>query len=537
MSKPVSTAAPILLDGAWRPSVGTATFSACNPATGQPTTGLFPISPWSECERMIAAAERAFVELQEHPRGSIATFLDDFAARIEAHRDRLVAAAHEETALPVAPRLADVELPRTTGQLRLAAEAARTGSWSRPTIDTRQNIRSCLQPIGPVCVFGPNNFPFAFGSVSGGDFAAAIAAGNPVIGKANSSHPATTRIFAELAAEAVAAAGLPRATVQLVYRVDHEDGLRLVGDRRIGATAYTGSRAAGLRLKQAADAAGRPIYLELSSVNPVVILPGALAERSATLAEEYVGSVLMGTGQFCTNPGLVLLLDDAAGRAWIADVAGRFRQAAPGTLLSPAVRTTLGESVAVLRGAGGRVLAGGEAVAGPRCAFANTLLEISAAEFLRNPEAFQTEAFGNSALVVLAAGVDEMRQVVESLEGSLTGCICSSRESDRDEAAYEIVAAPLVRRVGRLLNDKMPTGVAVSPAMNHGGPFPATGHPGFTAVGIPASLCRFAKLTCFDAVRQSRLPAVLRDANATPRTWRLVDGAWTTADLGGPADN
>lgn len=531
MIDPACDVARVLLDGSWQPSAGTRTFAACNPATGAATTGLFPISPWSECDRMIAAAERAFHELHDHPRESIATFLEDFATRIETHRDRLVAVAHEETALPQAPRLRDVELPRTTNQLRLAAEAARTGSWARPTIDTQQNIRSCLEPIGPVCVFGPNNFPFAFGSVSGGDFAAAIAAGNPVIGKANSSHPATTRLFAELALEAVVAAGLPRALVQLAYRVEHEDGLRLVSDRRVGATGYTGSRAAGLRLKQAADAVGRPIYVELSSVNPVVILPGALEERSAALAEEYVGSVLMGAGQFCTNPGLVLLVDDERSRGWVADVAARFRAAAAGTLLSPAVRRTLGESVTLLRGAGARVLAGGGDVDGPRCAFANTLLEVSAAEFLRNPEAFQTEAFGNAALVVLGTDVEELRRVLAALEGNLTGCICSARESDRDDAAYAHLAATLAHRVGRLLNDKMPTGVAVSPAMNHGGPFPATGHPGFTAVGIPAAVQRFAKLTCYDAVRPARLPWLLRDRNPTPRTWRLVDGVWTTADL------
>ena len=178
--------------------------------------------------------------------------------------------------LPGAPRLKDVELPRTTSQLRQAAAAAREGSWALPTIDTKLNIRSCLASIGPVWVFGPNNFPFAFNSVAGGDFAAAIAAGNPVIAKANTSHPGTTRRVAELAQQAAEKTEMPSGTVQLIYRTSHADGLRLVADARTGATGYTGSRHAGLALKAAADAAGKPIYLELSSINPVVILPGAI---------------------------------------------------------------------------------------------------------------------------------------------------------------------------------------------------------------------------------------------------------------------
>ena len=183
-----------------------------------------------------------------HPSG-LPVFLERYADRIEAKGDALVEMASTETALPSSPRLADVELPRTTSQLRQAAAAARDRSWSAATIDTGTGIRSVLGPLGPVCVLGPNNFPFAFGSVSGGDFAAAIAAGNPVIGKANSSHPGTTRLFAEEALQAVHDTELPAGTVQLLFRLAHQDGNRLVSDPRVGATGYTGSRSAGLNLK------------------------------------------------------------------------------------------------------------------------------------------------------------------------------------------------------------------------------------------------------------------------------------------------
>lgn len=394
-----------------------------------------------------------------------------------------------------------------------------------PTIDTKLNIRSCYEPLGPICVFGPNNFPFAFNSVAGGDFAAAIAAGNPVIAKANTSHPATTRMLAELALAAVEATGLPRASVQLIYRLSHEDGAKLVGDPRVGATGYTGSRHAGLALKGAADQAGKPIYLELSSVNPLVILPGALSERGQELVDEFAGSALMGTGQFCTNPGLVLLLAGPESDRFVTGVTEKYRTAPAGTLLSSGVCRSLSKAIETLTAAGAKLEVGGKAIEG-RCSVSNTLLTVSGKKFLSDPEIFQTEAFGNATLMVMAASLAEAVEVIKSLEGNLTGCVYSAK-SGSDDAAYDALAPELTRRVGRLLNDKMPTGVAVSPAMNHGGPYPATGHPGFTAVGIPASLLRFAKLTCYDNVRQARLPKLLRDAAPTPDTWRSIDGQWT----------
>jgi 2,5-dioxopentanoate dehydrogenase len=525
-----TSAANVLIAGKWQPSSSNEFFQSHNPSENRPLPDQFPISSWAECDSIIAAAVEAAAALRQLPRTQIAAFLNAYADLLEANRDALAEVAHRETALPVKPRLADVELPRTSGQLRQAAAAAETGSWAIPTIDSKANIRSCLEPIGPVIVFGPNNFPFAFNSVAGGDFAAAIAAGNPVIGKANTSHPKTTQRLAELAREAVEQTGLPPATVQLIYRLSHADGERLVADPRIGAIGYTGSRSAGLTLKKAADGAGNPIYLELSSVNPVVILPGALEERSGGIADEFLTSVLMGTGQFCTNPGLLLMIDSPSAQEFINAIAKRFGDTAPGTLLSPAVRKSLTSAIETLVSAGARLLSGGTAVEG-KCSVANTLLHTTADRFLDDPHVFQTEAFGNASLVVTADSIEQLARCIEQLEGNLTGCIYSSTQG-ADDADYGTVAAPLARRVGRVLNDKMPTGVAVSPAMNHGGPFPATGHPGFTAVGIPASLVRFGKLTCYDAVRETRLPELLRDKNPTGKTWRLVDLEWTQRDLG-----
>ena len=523
---------PVLIAGQWRPARSKSAFSAENPAVGETLPGEYPISDWADCDAALTAAVEAAALLRTSPPEKLAGFLDGFAVRIEARKAELVDMAHAETGLPRSPRLADVELPRTTGQLRQGAAAVREGSWALPTIDTKLNIRSLLAPIGPVWVFGPNNFPFAFNSAAGGDFVAALSAGNPVIAKANSSHPGTTRLLAEEAFAAVGEAGLPPATVQLLYRTSHKDGERLVSDPRTGATGYTGSRSAGLKLKAAADAAGKPIYLELSAVNPVVMLPGALAERGAALVDEFVTSSLMGTGQFCTNPSLVLLVAGEASEQFVAGVRARFDAAAPTPLLSSAVARSLAASVATLQAAGAHLVTGGTAVAAPGCRFSNTLLRASGDEFLASPERLQTEAFGNAALFVVARDGAQLGALIQHFEGSLTGAFYSDTRGS-DDALHDRLEPLLRPRVGRLLNDKMPTGVAVTPAMNHGGPFPSTGHPGFTAVGIPASLRRFAMLQCFDQVRPARLPPVLRDAHPHDRVWRLVDGEWRRGPLAG----
>ena len=522
---------PILIAGQWRAAKAGGSFHAENPATGEMLPDEFPISTWADCDDALSAAVAAADILRATPPEQIAKFLTRFAERIEARKSELVEIAHAETGLPKSPRLADVELPRTTGQLRQAAAAALEGSWAMPTIDTKLNFRSMLAPLGPVWVFGPNNFPFAFNSIAGGDFAAAIAAGNPVIAKANTSHPGTSRLLAEEAFAAVTETGLPPATVQLIYRTSHADGERLAADPRTGALAYTGSRNAGLKLKAAADKAGRPIYLELSSVNPVLILPGALAERGAKIVEEFTGSCLMGTGQFCTSPSFVVLFASEATEQFIAAVKEKLEATPPTPLLSSGVQCSLNESVKMLRAAGAELVCGGSPIPAPGCRFANTLLRVSGEKFLAEPEKLQTEAFGNASLFVIARDVAQAAEVLNHLEGNLTGCVYSDA-SGSDDALYGKLSPLLRTRVGRLLNDKMPTGVAVSAAMNHGGPFPATGHPGFTAVGIPASLRRFAALHCYDNVRPARQPAALRDKNPSGRMWRLIDGNWTQRDVG-----
>jgi NADP-dependent aldehyde dehydrogenase len=526
--------APILVAGEWRQAKNpTGAFSAIDPQTKTALAESYPVSGLEDVTLACQAAAQAATELRAASPETLAGFLEEYARRIEARAEQLVDLAARETALPKSPRLSQVELPRTTNQLRQAAAAVRDRSFCRATIDSKLNIRSMHGALaGPVVVFGPNNFPFAFNSIAGGDFAAAIAAGNPVIGKANPGHPGTTRALAEAASEALAASGLPGSTVQLLYHMFPEVGLQLVSHPLVLATAFTGSRNAGLALKAAAEKAGKPIYLEMSSVNPIFFLPGALAERGAAIAKELFDSCAAGAGQFCTSPGLSVVQGDEHADAFLSDLARLFEQGTPGTLLGESGALSIARAIAELVKSGAELVTGGRAVEGARCSFANTVLRVSGDSFLASPEALQTEAFGTVNLVVRAKDTQQMAEIAACLSGNLTAGIYSDTRG-RDDEAYARIAPILRHKVGRLLNDKMPTGVAVSAAMNHGGPYPATGHPGFTAVGIPASILRFTALHCYDNVRPERLPPELQDKNPTGKMWRLIDGEWSQRDVVG----
>jgi len=518
-----------LIAGRWSSKADSQEFiHSYAPSTGEALPDSYPLSDYGELSAAVAAGLSAAVELVRIAPSTIADFLETYAANIEAGAEEICAMAALETALPYEPRLRSVELPRTTNQLRQAAAAARDRSWTTATIDTKLNIHSMLRPMaGPIVVFGPNNFPLAFNSVSGGDFAAAIAAGNPVIAKANPGHLSTTRLLAEAACKALQTTGMPPSTLQLFYHCLPGDGLKLVAHQSVAAAAFTGSREAGLALKAAADAAGKPIYLEMSSVNPIFVLPGALSERGAEIAAEYSDACLLGAGQFCTNPGLVVVPAGSSGEAFLEAVVARFRQRPAGTLLSQSGAARIDEAIRALQQAGAEIVTGG---GGAGFQFSNTLLRVSAKSFLKHADLLQTEAFGPVSLIVIAADLADMVAIAAKLHGNLTGGIYTHSQS-HDDGAYDKLEPVLRVKVGRLLNNKMPTGVAVSPAMVHGGPYPATGHPGFTAVGIPAALHRFAVLQGYDTVAQHRLPAELRDKNPTGEMWRLVDGRWTQADL------
>ena len=395
----------VLIGGQWRPSQSSGTFRADNPATAQPLDEVYPVSSWADVDAALAAAQAAFGPLRELPAERIADFLEQYAARIESGAEALVAMAHAETALPVKPRLADVELPRTTAQLREAARAARSGSWLLPTIDTKLNIRSCHAPLGPVWVFRPEQFPLRVQQHLGRRLCRCDRQRQP--GDWQSQHFASRHDAAAgrmLRTKRPREAGLPPGSVQLIYRTSHADGERAVADPRTAATGYTGSRTAGLALKAAADRAGKPIYLELSSVNPVVVLPQAHRQPRRAACRGVYDQLPDGNRPVLHEPRA----GDRAGRRTrprrsSTPCVEKFQQAPVGTLLSRGVAESLAANV-------GKLVAGGREAAGRRHAgggtgfsYANSLLRTSGEEFLARPELFQTEAFGNASLFVVAA--------------------------------------------------------------------------------------------------------------------------------------
>ena len=521
------TLQPTLIAGQWQRESKN-TFYAVNPTTTEPLPDSYPISGEAALNSAVEAGYEAAQVLKARRADARADFLERYAELIEENREVLSDMAHQETGLAKEPRLNTVEIDRTSDQLRQAAKAVRERSWVEPIIDTVNNIRSMYGSLnGPVVVFGPNNFPFAFNGVSGGDFAAAIAAGNPVIAKANPGHPGTSYLLCKLAFKAVQESGLPNATVQMFYHCTNQAGLSLVSHPKVAATGFTGSKRAGLALKAAADKAGKPIYLEMSSVNPVFILTGALEERLEQIVDEFCTSCLLGAGQFCTNPGLVVLPGGNQSKRFINKVLTRFDADPSGVLLSKKGLEHASEGVNFLCQNGARLLTGGKAEPEAGFSIKNTLLSISAETFLEHPDVFQTEVFGPVALLVNCNDGVQTTAVAQELEGNLTGTIYSHSGYEDDEA-YEALAPVLRERVGRLIENKMPTGVTVSPAMNHGGPYPATGHPGFSAVGIPGSMRRFAALYSYENVRNERLPPELQDENPLDLV-RRIDEEWGRA--------
>lgn len=501
---------PILSQGVWTElDGGHGTFHATDPSTGERIEPAYPVCSWADLDRMAAASAEAVGHPANQEPERIARFLEAYADRLDARREAIASMAHLETGLPLEPRLRVVEFDRMLGQLRQAADGARdlgAGSWRSPIIDDSTGIHSDRGPLGgAVLSIGPNNFPLAFHGVSGGDFASAIAAGNPVIAKGHPLHPGTGAMLAACAAEAVAESGLHPATVQFFHHCTPEDGLRLIGHPAVAAVGFTGSRAAGLAIKAAADAAGKPSFLEMSSVNPVFALEQAVSADAVSIGEAWAASILMGAGQFCTKPGILVAIGDGSDR--LLDAAVAACAAAPaGVLFSAEGVRGLEAGVASMVDAGAEIRCGGTSK-GPGSRFEPTLLSVDATRFLDRFEVLAAERFGPLGLFVSASGLEDAIAIAGRLEGQLT---ITMYTGPGDDDAWSDLAVVLRPRCGRLLENKMPTGVAVVPSMVHGGPHPATGHPGFTAVGMPTSIGRFSMARCWDGVASARRPEWLR---------------------------
>jgi NADP-dependent aldehyde dehydrogenase len=497
-----------------------------NPATDEALQPAYAGGSAEHVEQACALAWAAFDVYRETTLNVRAEFIESIAKEIEALGDELIDRAHAETGLP-RPRLLG-ERGRTCQQLRTFARTVRAGEWLDLRVDSAQPQRQPLPradlrqrqiALGPVAVFGASNFPLAF-SVAGGDTASALAAGCPVIVKAHSAHPGTSERVGRAVARAVKACGLPEGVFSLLYGSGREVGIALVTDPRIKAVGFTGSRSGGLALIQAAQARPEPIpvYAEMSSINPVLLFPAALENRTQALAEGFVASLMLGAGQFCTNPGLVIALKGPALDKFIAATAEIIQRSPAQTMLTPGISSAYESAVnALAENASANIAGVGQTGNGPNQCQAHVFVT-EAADFLADHR-LQAEAFGAAALIVQCESEAEIRQVSEHLEGQLTATL---HLDDQDLEQARALLPTLERKAGRLLINGWPTGVEVCDAMVHGGPFPATSDSRTTSVGT-AAILRFLRPVCYQDFPDSLLPTALKQANPL-QLRRLLDG-------------
>ena len=487
-----------------------------------PRTGLaldeVPSSQPEEVEQALALAARVAPDVASRAPEERAGWLRLLADRLEEQvtAAELVDIADRETALGT-PRLAG-ELARAAGQLRFYAEVAEEGSWLGATIDTRTDSRPAIgrvrRALGPVAVFGASNFPFAFG-VLGNDTASALAAGCPVVAKAHPAHPMLSARLGELAASSLADAGAPDGSFALVAGFDA--GTALVTSRHTAAVAFTGSQRGGLALWRLANEREVviPVFAEMGTVNPVVVTPSG-ADRMSAIAAGFAGSFTLGAGQYCTKPGLLLA---PAGSGVAHAVRDAVEAAAPtGWLLSEQMAHGASDGVEQLVAAGGEVIA---RVPGPDQGWTvpTTVIEVPVVRLRRGSRLLE-ECFGPVALVAEYGDASELATVLGALQGALAGSVMTGGPDDPEVAATVDALAPLV---GRVAVDDWPTGVAVTWAQQHGGPWPATSAPAATSVGA-AALDRFTRPVAYQSVPDHALPPALQSGNP----WHLprrVDGS------------
>lgn len=487
-------------------------FSAVNPANGMIMEPSFGGATKEQVEKATALAWEAFPIYKEISLKDRAYFLEAIAERILELGDTLILRAIDETGL--ARGRLEGERDRTVGQLQLFANEVREGNFQELRFDpadadrkpaAKPDLRLRNIALGPVAVFGASNFPLAF-SVAGGDTASALAAGCPVIVKAHSAHPGTSALVGSAIVDAVKACGFPPGTFALLYDAGYEVGQALVADHRIRAVGFTGSRRGGTALMEIASERKQPIpvYAEMSSINPVILYPNALRHRGAEIGHSFASSLMLGAGQFCTNPGLVIAIDDAGLDAFIAAATSALVKSHAQTMLTASICEAYYKGVAKLT-ASSSVSQVATGMGGtPRQAPA-FLFETTAAAFLAEPS-LQDEVFGASGLVVRCQDEAELKNVVGSLEGQLTIALHLD-EGDVQAASKMIPTLELL--AGRLLVNGFGTGVEVSPAMVHGGPYPATSDGRSTSVGTLA-IYRFLRPVSYQDFPMELLPEPLR---------------------------
>lgn len=498
-----------------------------NPRTGEDLEPVYGLGGAEDADRAAKLAAEAFPAFRATDAETRAGFLERIATEIEAIKDAIVERVVAETGI-AQPRV-EGELARTTNQLRLFAGVVRDGNWRGVRVDPalpdrtpmpRPDLRQRKVPLGPVAVFSASNFPLAF-SVAGGDTASAFAAGCPVIVKGHSGHPGVSELVGRAVRTAVQACGLPEGTFSMLLGSGRGLGTALVTHPLIKAVGFTGSRSGGLALVEAAAKRTEPIpvYAEMSSVNPVFMLPGALADNGAGLGKAFITSVNTAVGQLCTSPGLVFALEADGLDSFLETAAEEVKQSPAAPMLNTGIRSGFDEAVEHLANAEGVTTLAAGAQDESIAACGRTQLFVTEGEtFLANP-ALSEEAFGAASLVVRVRDLDQMLEIAQNLEGQLTATVHATSD-DHDDAAALLPALELL--AGRVLFNGWPTGVEVGHAVIHGGPFPATSAPATTSVGTLA-IDRFLRPVSYQNVPADLLPQELRDENPQG-LWRSVDG-------------
>ncbi|MBB3999382.1 aldehyde dehydrogenase (NADP(+)) [Aureimonas pseudogalii] len=494
-------------------------------ATGQAIEPAFGGASLADLDRACALADEAFDAYRETSLEARAAFLEAIADEILALGDELIERCCQESGLP-RPRI-EGERGRTMGQLKMFAGVLRDGGFLDARVDpampdrkpmARVDLRLRNIGLGPVAVFGASNFPLAF-SVAGGDTASALAAGCPVVAKAHSAHPGTSELVGRAVLKAAQRCGMPEGVFSLLFGTGREIGQGLVADHRIKAVGFTGSRAGGTALMKVAAARPEPIpvYAEMSSINPVILFPAALAAHAAATGKAFAGSLTLGAGQFCTNPGLVLAVEGPDLDAFVAAASEALSAMPAAVMLTPGIHKAYADGVAAIESHDAvKTVAKGQA--GGELRGQAALFRVSATDFLAHPE-LQDEVFGAASIVIACRDEAELHKVVRSLEGQLTAAI---HIEEGDHEAAKAMLPLLERKVGRILVNGFGTGVEVGHAMVHGGPYPSTADGRSTSVGSKA-IERFLRPVSYQDVPDALLPDALKDANPLG-LWRRHDG-------------
>ncbi|MGB7344919.1 MAG: aldehyde dehydrogenase (NADP(+)) [Pirellulaceae bacterium] len=521
--------------GQWVDNRSAGTFQATNPAGRNKLPEEFCEAGQVEVDAALEAAAETFTSLRTSAVETRALLLERMANEVESLGDALIDRAHQETGYPAGRLIA--ERGRATSQARSYAQYIRDGLWRDARIDLgdpdrqingqvlpKPDVRSHFQALGPAVVFGASNFPIAI-SVVGADSVGALAAGCPIVVKGHPAHPGTSELLATAVSKAVAESGLPAGIFSMLQGTTPEFGAALVQHPNTSVVAFTGSLRVGRILADLAAARPNPIpfYGELGSVNPVFVLPGAMAQRGRVIAEQFVASLNMGVGQFCTNPGIVLARDANGFDTFADSIQSSVGASKPETMLHPGIHQAFHAGLNRLAEMDGVKLLGQSDLSSDadQCQSLCTVYQTQAENLIASPS-LRDEIFGPVSILAKCNNANQMTAFAKTLNGSLTATIHGNEE---ELSEYAPLIRVLEEKVGRVIFNGFPTGIELCHAMHHGGPYPAATHSGFTSIGT-RTISKFGRPVCYQDFPDAALPPELQGVNPLGLS-RLVNGKLT----------